>query len=97
MSQCVGQVKRLEATGEPEGQLEGWFKTAKDRFGLHRFGESALLVGFPSGATCTGRVSHATCHNGGNPPSGDARRLANAALTQLPAEGNPSLRSLVHR
>jgi hypothetical protein len=25
------------------------------------------------------------------PPSGDARKLANAALTQSPAEGNPPL------
>jgi hypothetical protein len=29
------------------GFLEGWFKTAKHRFGLHRFGESALQEGFP--------------------------------------------------
>ncbi|MBD2345010.1 hypothetical protein [Anabaena subtropica] len=30
-------------TGEPEGQIEGWFKTAKHRFGLHRFGQGTLL------------------------------------------------------
>jgi hypothetical protein len=29
------------------GFLVGWFKTAKHRFGLHRFGESALQEGFP--------------------------------------------------
>ncbi len=29
------------------GILVGWFKTAKHRFGLHRFGESALQEGFP--------------------------------------------------
>ncbi|MBW4617661.1 MAG: hypothetical protein KME21_31620 [Desmonostoc vinosum HA7617-LM4] len=43
VSQCVGRVPRLEATGEPEGQIEGWFKTAKHRFGLHRFGQGTLL------------------------------------------------------
>ncbi|NMF63345.1 hypothetical protein DP113_10865 [Brasilonema octagenarum UFV-E1] len=43
-------VPRHKATGVsaaepevlPEGQIEGWFKTAKHRFGLHRFDESAL-------------------------------------------------------
>jgi hypothetical protein len=26
-----------------DGFLEGWFKTAKHRFGLHRFGQGTLL------------------------------------------------------
>ena len=33
--------------GKRRWQIEGWFKTAKHRFGLHRFGESALQEGFP--------------------------------------------------
>lgn len=45
--------------------LEGWFKTAKHRFGLHRFGESALREGNPPAGDCepggsgyfTGRLS----------------------------------------
>jgi len=28
--------------GKRRWQIEGWFKAAKHRFGLHRFGESAL-------------------------------------------------------
>jgi len=37
--------------GKRRWQIEGWFKTAKHRFGLHRFGESALREGFPPQAT----------------------------------------------
>ena len=29
--------------GKRRWQIEGWFKTAKHRFGLHRFGQSTLL------------------------------------------------------
>jgi hypothetical protein len=29
--------------GKKRWQIEGWFKTAKHRFGLHRFGQSTLL------------------------------------------------------
>ena len=49
MSQRVAGVPPVVATGEPEGwgklrwQIEGWFKTAKHRFGLHRFGQGTLL------------------------------------------------------
>ena len=43
VSQCGGRVPRHKATGEPEGQIEGWFKTAKHRFGLHRFGQKTLI------------------------------------------------------
>jgi len=43
VSQRGGRVPRHKATGEPEGQIEGWFKTAKHRFGLHRFGQGTLL------------------------------------------------------
>ena len=39
--------------GENEGaQIEGWFKTAKHRFGLHRFGEKIANDGFPSVGDC---------------------------------------------
>ncbi len=37
--------------GRRRWQIEGFFKTAKHRFGLHRFGESALREGFPPQAT----------------------------------------------
>ena len=43
VSQCGGRVPRHKATGEPEGRIEGWFKTAKHRFGLHRFGQKTLM------------------------------------------------------
>lgn len=43
VSQRGGRVPRHKATGEPEGQIEGWFKTAKHRFGLHRFAQGTLL------------------------------------------------------
>jgi hypothetical protein len=36
-------ASRRKATGEPEGQIEGYFKTAKHSFGLHRFGQATLL------------------------------------------------------
>ncbi|MBV8884135.1 MAG: transposase [Chroococcidiopsidaceae cyanobacterium CP_BM_RX_35] len=58
VSQRVAGVPPVVATGEPEGwgrrrwAVEGFFKTVKHRFGLHRFGESALLVGFPSAGDC---------------------------------------------
>ncbi len=29
--------------GKRRWQIEGWFKTAKHRFGLHRFGQATLL------------------------------------------------------
>jgi len=29
--------------GKRRWQIEGWFKTAKHRFGLHRFGQGTLL------------------------------------------------------
>jgi len=28
----------------PEGAIEGFFKTSKHRFGLHRFGQGTLLA-----------------------------------------------------
>jgi hypothetical protein len=48
----VISTKALKAStiswwGKRRWQIEGWFKTAKHRFGLHRFGESALQEGFP--------------------------------------------------
>jgi hypothetical protein len=48
----VLSTRRLKAStikwwGKRRWQIEGWFKTAKHRFGLHRFGESALQEGFP--------------------------------------------------
>jgi hypothetical protein len=48
----VLSTKALKAStiswwGKRRWQIEGWFKTAKHRFGLHRFGESALQEGFP--------------------------------------------------
>jgi hypothetical protein len=33
----------LKWWGKRRWQIEGWFKTAKHRFGLHRFGQSSLL------------------------------------------------------
>jgi hypothetical protein len=36
-------ASRHKATGEPEGQIEGFFKTVKHRFSLHRFGQKTLL------------------------------------------------------
>jgi len=30
--------------GKRRWQIEGWFKTAKHRFGLHRFGQGTLLA-----------------------------------------------------
>jgi Transposase DDE domain len=33
----------LQAWGKRRWQIEGWFKTAKHRFGLHRFGQQTLL------------------------------------------------------
>ncbi|MBW4627569.1 MAG: hypothetical protein KME49_19205 [Brasilonema octagenarum HA4186-MV1] len=51
VNQRGGRVPRHKATGEPEGQVEGWFKTAKHRLGLHRFGESARMTAFPTEAT----------------------------------------------
>ncbi|MBP5977113.1 hypothetical protein HW132_31420 [Brasilonema sp. CT11] len=52
----VISTKALKAStiswwGKRRWQIEGWFKTAKHRFGLHRFGESALQEGFPTEAT----------------------------------------------
>jgi hypothetical protein len=48
----VISTKALKAStiswwGKRRWQIEGWFKTVKHRFGLHRFGESALQEGFP--------------------------------------------------
>ncbi len=43
VSQRGGRVPRHKATGFPVGQIEGWVKTAKHRFGLHRFGQGTLL------------------------------------------------------
>jgi hypothetical protein len=43
VSQRGGRVPRHKATGSPVGQIEGWFQTAKHRFGLHRFGQGTLL------------------------------------------------------
>lgn len=44
----VLSTKPLKATtitwwGKRRWQIEGWFKTAKHRFGLHRFGQGTLL------------------------------------------------------
>ena len=33
----------LKWWGKRRWQIEGWFKTAKHRFGLHRFGQGTLL------------------------------------------------------
>jgi hypothetical protein len=43
VSQRGGRVPRHKATGEPEGQIEGFFKTVKHCFSLHRFGQKTLL------------------------------------------------------
>ena len=49
MSQRVAGVPPVVATGEPEGwgrrrwAIEGFFKIALHRFGLHRFGQQTLL------------------------------------------------------
>jgi hypothetical protein len=43
VSQRGGRVSRHKATGEPEGQIEGFFKTVKHCFSLHRFGQKTLL------------------------------------------------------
>jgi hypothetical protein len=37
--------------GKRRWQIEGWFKTAKHRFGFHRFGELALPEGLPPQGT----------------------------------------------
>lgn len=34
---------RRKRWGKRRWQIEGWFKTAKHRFGLHRFGQGTLL------------------------------------------------------
>jgi len=44
----VISTKALKAStiswwGKRRWQIEGWFKTAKHRFGLHRFGQGTLL------------------------------------------------------
>ena len=41
----------ISRLGKRRWLIEGFFKTAKHRFGLHRFGESALQEGFPTEAT----------------------------------------------
>ena len=49
VSQRVAGVPPVVATGEPEGwgrrrwQIEGFFKVAKHRFGIDRFGQQTLL------------------------------------------------------
>jgi hypothetical protein len=43
VSQRGGRAPRHKATGEPEGQIEGFFKTVKHGFSLHRFGQKTLL------------------------------------------------------
>lgn len=45
---CVLSTRPLKAStikwwGKRRWQIEGWFKTAKHRFGLHRFGQGTLL------------------------------------------------------
>jgi hypothetical protein len=37
------RVAPLLGGGDVDGFLVGWFKTAKHRFGLHRFGQGTLL------------------------------------------------------
>ncbi len=37
------KASTLKWWGKRRWQIEGWFKTAKHRFGLHRFGQSTLL------------------------------------------------------
>jgi hypothetical protein len=39
----TSRVAPLLGGGDADGFLEGWFKTAKHRFGLHRFGQGTLL------------------------------------------------------
>jgi hypothetical protein len=40
------KVARLLGGANVDGFLEGWFKTAKHRFGLHRFEAFAVAVTF---------------------------------------------------
>ena len=37
------KASTLKSWGKRRWQIEGWFKTAKHRFGLHRFGQGTLL------------------------------------------------------
>jgi hypothetical protein len=37
------KASTLRWWGKRRWQIEGWFKTAKHRFGLHRFGQGSLL------------------------------------------------------
>ncbi|MEH2337091.1 hypothetical protein [Nostoc sp.] len=37
------KASTLKWWGKRRWQIEGWFKTAKHRFGLHRFGQGTLL------------------------------------------------------
>ncbi|BAZ40470.1 hypothetical protein NIES4101_64310 [Calothrix sp. NIES-4101] len=45
------KASTLKWWGKRRWQIEGWFKTAKHRFGLHRFGESSRRCRFPSRRT----------------------------------------------
>ena len=51
---CTKALKGSTITrwGRRRWQIEGFFKVAKYRFGLDRFGESALFGGFPSAGDC---------------------------------------------
>jgi hypothetical protein len=39
----TSQSQHYYLVGKRRWQIEGWFKTAKHRFGLHRFGQGTLL------------------------------------------------------
>lgn len=41
------KASTLKWWGKRRWQIEGWFKTAKHRFGLHRFGQGTLLGMYP--------------------------------------------------
>ena len=41
------KASTLKWWGKRCWQIEGWFKTAKHRFGLHRFGQGTLLGMYP--------------------------------------------------
>ncbi len=41
------KASTLKWWGKRRWQIEGWFKTAKHRFGLHRFGQATLLGMYP--------------------------------------------------
>ncbi|MGD1938115.1 MAG: hypothetical protein ACFCA4_11235 [Cyanophyceae cyanobacterium] len=71
--------------GKRRWQIEGWFKTAKHRFGLHRFGQGTLLGVYRWLALSL--IAFTLAHWGylllGKPSSLDWGEAAQAALEQL--------------